>query len=148
MKGFPWAWALLLMVLSPLAAAGQQRPEATAPFRSVRCTQERGTMAEWVNGRPVTDPASDTSSYVFDGINAESGDARFIGNVGAADVFYVVAGRSLIFSEVTPAGNYIATTVFLVPLPDGSYPFVHSRHMSILGDPFVSQYYGRCRALG
>ena len=84
---------------------------------------------------------------VFDNIDLETGRGRWLGNVGATDV-YVISGSGLVtLLEHTPFGSVTVASVFQEGGQRQRLASVHSRHVAMMGKPVVSQNYGWCRPL-
>lgn len=118
------------------------------PVRSLRCIFSDGYTAAWNASGDVTLQANAWSGspepVFFDNINAPSGTARFIGNVGATDVLVIPSVRNVVFLERTPAGNLVMTTVYGGPRDGNWFPAVMSRHLTLIDSPIASSYHGRC----
>ena len=90
---------------------------------------------------PVT---SKNLSFTIDQVAAQT--ARLRGAKGAKTLKVVRAIDARHFIEVTVAGFLNITTIYETSDGDeATMPAVHSRHLGIVGQPFVSQYRGLCR---
>ena len=86
------------------------------------------------------------AGIVFDSIDTQAGTARIIGNASAGDISVVVTPVGLTFIEKTGFGGLNFTTVFkhFVEPENVARAAVTSRHITLLGSPFPSQYHGTC----
>ena len=148
-------FALLLFALQPVFIQGQSPTPTPASvdaslFRaqSIRCEWGQGTIARWNEGRPSLEKASfgKDAGIVFDSIDTQAGTARIIGNAGAGDISVVVTPVGLTFIEKTGVGGLNFTTVFKhFGEPENvARVAVTSRHITLGGSPFPSQYHGTC----
>ena len=146
---------LLLLTLQPVFIQGQTTSpgaaatsDADALFQaqSIKCEWGQGTTARWNEGRPSLKQASWDAGIVFDSIDTQAGTARIIGNVGAGDISVMVTPVGLTFIEQTGVGGLNFTTVFkhFVEPENVARVSVTSRHITIFGSPFPSQYHGTC----
>ena len=146
---------LLLLTLQPVFIQGQTTSpgaaatsDADALFQaqSIKCEWGQGTTARWNEGRPSLKQASWDAGIVFDSIDTQAGTARIIGNIGAGDISVVVTPVGLTFIEKTGVGGLNFTTVFkhFVEPENVARVAVTSRHITIFGSPFPSQYHGTC----
>lgn len=83
--------------------------------------------------------------FTFGSLDPQQGKAQLIGNVGASGVRFWKGTWTWNFVEVTDVGNINTTTVYEA-LDGKDYPAVHSRHPSLAGLAFPSQYRGVCSA--
>lgn len=125
---------------------------------SLRCFSGKGYSVTWDGGTPKFKAArfpGEDDHIQFDAIDRKRGRARLIGNAGASEVRVVATDPGLHLLEFTPSGNLNVTTVFSASpkqLPPGSFVFVASRHLDLIGDPegppgiIASQYHGICKA--
>ena len=121
-------------------------------LKTIRCTLDQpGISTSWQGklksekGKFSSNPAD--AVITFDQIDLEQNTAQLIGNAGSVPVHVINTPEMLSFLEITPSGNQILTSVFILsPLESGKYPVVTSRHINVLG-PIVSQYYGSCTDL-
>ena len=118
--------------------------------RSLLCTQESGTHANWMRGSLNTGiDDSPELDLVFDAIDLTTGRARLIGNNSAVDVLVFSEQGVLHFTEVNDRGSFVLSSVFLgKATSDGRIPFVTSRHVILLGEPSIGQYLGSCEVFG
>lgn len=89
------------------------------------------------------------SEIVIDAVNHGTvfGDARLVGNMGAADVMSVLGRQMVSFIEVTPSGGVNTITVYASRDNEQRFVAVYSRHVEILGTPTPSQRSGSCKVL-
>jgi len=136
------AIALTLCLVLPLpAVAGDVDLQAKA----FSCNFESGLFTSFENGAPESEPSGELS-FVFASVDLEKGSAQMVGNNGAADVFLLAGSRTLHFLEQTPTGNLNVTTIYQDRSDNGHLIAVHSRHVGVEGDPWMSQYWGTCEA--
>ncbi len=142
-----------LLIVIPLVTTFLLCPSITAAQevpRSLRCTQESGTHGNWLRGSLETGiDDSPELSFVFDAIDLTTGRARLIGNAWAVDVLVISGPGVLHFTEINDQGSFVLSSVFLgKATSDGRIPFVTSRHVILLGEPSISQYFGWCEVFG
>ena len=152
-------FALLLFALQPVFIQGQSPTPTPASVdaslfqaQSIKCEWGQGTTARWNEGRPSLEQASvgkdagTVFEMVFDSIDTQAGTARIIGNAGAGDISVVVTPVGLTFIEQTGVGGLNFTTVFthFVEPENVARVAVTSRHITLSGSPFPSQYHGTC----
>ena len=122
-------------------------------LRQVRqCRQTSdGLVAKFISGKVSTEMDSSFSrnGVIFDSIDIAKGTGRVIGEF-AGDIRVIKGDGSIHLFGKTESGNMTITTIFLIfdsQLNIKKYPFVHSRHMNLMGMPMPSQYYGYCTRL-
>ena len=139
---------LLLAALTLLpAVAFAQAADLLFSARTLTCEWGQGTTAEWTDGGPPSlSQGSFGAGAIFDAIDTEAGTARIIGNSGSGDISVVVTPVGLTFIEKTGVGGLNFTTVFthFVEPENVARVAVTSRHITLLGSPFPSQYHGTC----
>ncbi|MCC7131794.1 MAG: hypothetical protein IT352_04070 [Gemmatimonadales bacterium] len=143
--------------LTRATSAQATRGDPFGGIRALRCEFRAVATYDWQSEEPQPAVTTEPMDFVIDGIDAQAGSARMIGNAGATDLVLVRGVDVLSFIERTPAGNLMVTSIFFVPqavrkragreLPEGSFEAVHSRHFSLI-TPFPSQRYGHCRRGG
>ena len=142
---------LLLAALALLpAVAFAQDVDLLFSARTLTCEWGQGTTANWNDGgQPTLKQVSFGAGTIFDAIDTEAGAARIIGNAGSGDVSVVVTPVGLTFIEQTGAGGLNVTTVFnhFVEPENTARIAVTSRHITLVGSPFPSQYHGSCEIL-
>ena len=123
-----------------------------ASIASAFALEPKAFVCQFTQGISATYEASwaprtlnEKMDLTFAGLDPQQGRAQMIGNAGASDVRFWMGAWTWNFVEITDVGNVMTTTVF--DSKDGkSYPAVHSRHTSVAGEPFPSQYRGICSA--
>ena len=89
------------------------------------------------------DVAIDAVSFASGG---NFGEARLIGNNGAANLLAVRGFRGVSFIEITPSGSVNLLTVYSLQRSGGGFEAVYSRHVGVgLGTPIARQDEGPCR---
>lgn len=125
---------------------------ASSQVMSFKCHTSSGIVAKFKSEKVAMETNSGLGApneIIFDQIDIAAGTGRMIGEF-ATDVTVINGNRSIHLVEKTKSGNMAITTIFLIldsKLNLEKYPFVHSRHMSIMGMPIPSQYYGYCTRL-
>jgi hypothetical protein len=118
---------------------------------TMKCIYEFSISAKYKEGQWKT-KKGEGFSFVYKNIDTQNRSARLVGNAGSADVDVVATTKAITFVELTPAGNYSLTSIFLpykLQDSDSTFLSVHSRHMNFSSSPFPldpmpSQYYGKC----
>lgn len=161
---FRLRYVLLTVVLVgvPIAGNAQERDDARTRLlraSSIRCQFQEGTKAAWEGGSLNIETAEEKEEVTFDSIDPESGTARLIAEMGAADVRVMRTEVGFTFLDVTDAGNPVITTVFAFEVPgrQSRYIAVDSHHMgwpvsfpwpeSDTAPVFALQYHGTCEML-
>lgn len=138
-------WALTFLVI-PSVTVGQVPPQPSLEgTRSWRCEFPSIASNDWTRDRPTPTLSTQDFSFHIDNVDVAEGTARFVGNVGSADLEVVRGYEALHFFERTPSGNLHVTTIFAASAGADRLKAMHSRHALILGDPLPSQAYGYCR---
>jgi len=109
------------------------------------CKFTQGAAARYDEAEWSVKMLNEKLDLTFAGLNSQQGKAQLIGNAGASDVRFWKGAWTWNFVEVTDVGNVMTTTVFEAS-GGKDYPAVHSRHTSVAGEPFPSQYRGTCSA--
>ena len=86
-------------------------------------------------------PTSETLNFTLTVDSPNTG--KMIGSVGASKVSVLDTAEGTSFLEQTLSGNIAITTVFKSN-EQSKRKAVHSRHMSFLETPLISQYVGNC----
>jgi hypothetical protein len=116
-----------------------------AESKAFVCKFTQGAAARYDEAEWSVKVLNEKMEFTFAGLNPQQGKAQMVGNVGASDVRFWKGAWTWNFVEVTDTGNVMTTTVF--ETSNGKdYPAVHSRHTSVAGEPFPSQYRGICSA--
>ena len=118
---------------------------------TLKCIYDFSISAEYKDGKWKSEK-NKGFSFVFTSINVQNQSARLIGNAGSAEVNVVATTKAITFVELTPAGNYNLTSLFLpykLQGSDSTFLSVHSRHINLSSpyyslDPIPSQFYGKC----
>ncbi|NBT75430.1 MAG: hypothetical protein EBT15_05555 [Betaproteobacteria bacterium] len=123
--------------------------QAKASSLSVRCAFTGGQVTDFDKGKASTKRTNDLGELIFDQIDVTARTARMIGNQGAESIIALRGDDSIHLLERTGSGNLNITTIFSLEEGEklGSFPVVHSRHVSLMTGPLPSQYVGRCRRL-
>lgn len=143
------AYMRMVILISALIAF---RPVGNAAFaqdlkmaKIISCEVGQGFAATWRGTwKPERSSWRKRNTMIFTNIDRHKGRAKLIGNIATVDVYYLVGAESINFIEITPLGSVNLMTVYLAP-SNGSYPFVISRHVDVIGVPLPSQYYGLCK---
>ncbi len=152
---------LFLPVLASPQSTGQITPEQAQTeldkrkldkflkAKSFKCNFENGYFASWENGKLKSKATSDTVSLIFDSVDHKKQTARMSGNQGAVDIFVNTTFGGINLIEITGAGSFITTTIYMPSAKDNiedQFFAVHSRHIAPFLDlPMSSQYYGQCK---
>ena len=118
---------------------------------TMKCIYEFSISAEYKDGQWESEK-NKGFSFVYTNIDIQNRSARLVGNAGSEDVDVVATTKAITFVELTPAGNYNLTSIFLpykLQDSDSTFLSVHSRHINMSSlpyplDPIPSQYYGKC----
>lgn len=134
-------WAVAL-----LSAIGLPEPAAAADaLTGYECTFTDGSTHTYESGAFMPTAPGHLAFRISD-VREDSDKARLtFGSGGASELRIVRAIGALHFIEVAVEGYLNITTVY----EDGegtAHPAVHSRHLAVLGQPVVSQFYGSCAA--
>jgi len=132
------ALAGLAVFLPGGAGAGEGQ---TGPLR---CTFEAGTSIAYAGGSYEPSPAKALAFNIAD-IDLERQEAVLqTGSGGQGHLKIVRAVNANHFLEVVNEGFLNITTVYDIDPQRKAHPAVHSRHLGLLGEPVVAQYYGFC----
>lgn len=139
----------LCLAIAPLTLSAQIFPDGTSlkallVAKSLKCSFPWHTSTEWSKEEPELRTGKQTFEFNIDGIDAQAGKARLIGNAGADDLTVLVGDTALTFLEVVPSGSVQLTAVYGWRDKLGRFKAVHSRHTPING-PAPSQNYGFCQ---
>ena len=143
---------LLLLVVSaifgPMIVFGLAPPRLEAAEglpKALSCTFETGSSVAYAQGgyrisqaQPL---AFDIGAIDLEAQRAELQTAK--GGKGALKVVRAVNANH--FLEVVNEGFLNITTVYDLDPEQRAHPAVHSRHLGLLGEPIIAQYYGLCR---
>lgn len=114
--------------------------------KSLQCSFIKGYSGVWESGG-LDISKGEMPPLIFDSVNLKTSTARLIGNVGGTDVSVTATLKGLTFIEQTTTGNLNFTTVYGDIADDGDFITVHSRHLSIFGQPYSSQFHGTCKII-
>ena len=130
---------LMVLIASGAVVRAAEEPKAFA------CTFTNGVSFSYEKGQFATEKASPLSFGVaaidLAAQTAELKTARGTGHLRVAQ-----AVNATHFLEVVTEGYLHVTTIYEKDEAKGTYPAVHSRHFSVLGQPLVAQYQGFCEA--
>ena len=118
---------------------------------TLKCIYDFSTSADYKDGKWETEK-NKGFSFIFTNVNIQNRSARLVGNAGSANVDVVATTKAITFVELTLAGNYNLTSIFLpykLKDSDSTFLSVHSRHINMSSspyplDPMPSQFYGKC----
>ena len=122
---------------------------ASSQAMSFKCQTSDGLVAEFMSGKVSTEKnfgIGGPNELIYDQIDITKGTGRMISTF-SSDIRVINGDESIHLVEKTKSGNMTITTIFLIldsKLNIKKYPFVHSRHMNMMGMPIPSQYYGYC----
>jgi len=109
------------------------------------CQFETGTTWSYEAGA-FNSEKSEPFGFRIDDISPDKQSATLVSGKGSAKLKVVEALDAWHFIEVTVAGFLNVTTIY-----DGDdqhrLAAVHSRHLSIAGQPLIAQYHGTCSKL-
>lgn len=122
-----------------------QRIEAAEGLpKALSCTFETGTSVAYEQGafrpsqaKPLT---FQIGSIDLEGQRAELQTEK--GGTGDLKIVHAVGANH--FLEVVSEGFLNITTVYDLDPEQKAHPAVHSRHLGLLGEPIIAQYYGLC----
>ena len=138
MYGRP-AVACLVALLACGAAARAEEPKAFV------CTFTSGVAHSYEKGQFVTEKASPlTFGVAAIDHQAQTAELKTRGGTGQLRVVQAVSATH--FLEMVTEGYLNVTTIYDKDEGNGTYPAVHSRHFSVMGQPIVTQYQGFCEA--
>ena len=111
---------------------------------ALTCTFDNGTSVTYGGGAYQAAPAKglafDIGAIDLDGQRAVLATDKG----GKAELRVVRAVNANHFLEVVNEGFLNTTTVYDADPKRNAHPAVHSRHLGLLGEPVVAQYYGFC----
>jgi len=142
---FPFAGACAALAATiALSVPAQHLHAAEGLSKALRCTFEAGTSIAYAGGSYEPSPARQLSFNIAE-IDLESQNAVLeTGSGGHGQLKIVRAVNANHFLEVVNEGFLNITTVYDVDPQRKAHPAVHSRHLGLLGEPVVAQYYGFC----
>lgn len=127
-----------------LGLASQHLQAAEGLPKALSCTFESGTSVVYGDGAYTASPAKPLSFNVSE-IDLEGQRAILETERGGRGELRVVrAVNANHFLEVVNEGFLNLTTIYDADPKRNAHPAVHSRHLGLLGQPIVAQYYGFC----
>jgi len=130
--------AALLGIVTRPTIAGEGLPEA------LTCTFETGTSIAYAGGDYKASSAKPLA-FTISAIDLENQRAELgTEKGGKGELKVVVAVNANHFLEVVNEGFINITTVYDLDPQRKAHPAVHSRHLGLLGEPIIAQYYGFC----
>ncbi len=133
------ALAAAALLVSPAA------PRAEGLPGGLSCKFEKGTSIAYSAGAYDATQAQPLTFAIAD-INLDGQLAVLETGSGKAALRIVRAVNANHFLEVVNEGFLNLTTVYDLDKDRKAFPAVHSRHVGLLGEPIVAQYYGFCTA--
>jgi len=134
------------VILANQAFAIDDAFERLMSTKSLKCTFEKGTSANWKGETVKVEEDDGPGTLHFDSIDLQAKTARLIANAGAGDVTILWGASGLTFIERTGFGNLAFTTIFPIYKQDTiEFIAVTSRHMNLIKHPVPSQYHGTCK---
>ena len=151
MKPIMIRYFFLSTTIAFIALSGSAWANPSPLPETMKCIYEFSISAEYKDGQWETEK-NKGFSFVFTNINIQNRSARLVGNAGSANVDVVATTKAITFVELTLAGNYNLTSIFLpykLKDSDSTFLSVHSRHINMSSspyplDPMPSQFYGKC----
>ncbi len=134
----------VLAVIALLVPRWQELHAAEGLPRALSCTFESGSSISYAGGIYEGSPAK---PLTFDIGDVDLDGQRAVlqtGNGGKGELRVVRAVNANHFLEVVNEGFLNITTVYDVDPQRKAHPAVHSRHLGLLGEPVIAQYYGFC----
>lgn len=127
-----------------LGLAPQRLEAAEGLPKALSCTFESGTSVVYGDGAYATSPAKPLAFDISE-IDLEGQRAMLeTGRGGKGELRVVRAVNANHFLEVVTEGFLNLTTIYDADPARNAHPAVHSRHLGLLGQPIVAQYYGFC----
>ena len=127
-----------------LAVAPERLAAAEGLPKALSCSFESGTSIVYGDGAYTASPATPLSFDISD-IDLEGQRAMLeTGRGGKGELRVVRAVNANHFLEVVNEGFLNLTTIYDADPERNAHPAVHSRHLGLLGQPIVAQYYGFC----
>lgn len=112
--------------------------------KSLSCTFESGNSIAYAGGSYQPSPAKPLAFGIGE-IDLEAQKAVLQTDKGGKGELKIVrAVNASHFLEVVNEGFLNMTTVYDIDPQRNAHPAVHSRHLGLLGEPVVAQYYGFC----
>lgn len=113
--------------------------------KALSCKFETGTSIAYADGAYKPTQAQPLT-FDIGGIDLDGQLAVLETGGGKGALRIVRAVNANHFLEVVNEGFLNLTTVYDADQDRKAYPAVHSRHVGLLGEPVVAQYYGFCTA--
>jgi len=133
------ALATAALVVSPAVPRAEGLPKALS------CKFEKGTSIAYAEGAYEPTAAQPLAIDIGD-INLDEQLAVLETGKGQGALRIVRAVNANHFLEVVNEGFLNLTTIYDEDQKRKAFPAVHSRHVGLLGEPVVAQYYGFCTA--
>ncbi len=144
---FAAASGLAIAAAVSLAAAGALSGIEAAEGlpAALSCSFETGTSIAYDGGAYQPSPAKPLA-FDIGAIDLEAQRAELQTGTGGTGALRIVrAVNANHFLEVVNEGFLNLTTVYDLDPERRAHPAVHSRHLGLLGEPIIAQYYGYCR---
>ncbi len=127
---------------------GRRRSSQPSPAKdlpkALTCTFETGTSIAYAGGDYKASEAKPLA-FTISAIDLENQRAELgTEKGGKGELKVVVAVNANHFLEVVNEGFINITTVYDLDPQRKAHPAVHSRHLGLLGEPIIAQYYGFC----
>lgn len=133
-----------MLSAAALTLSAQELRAAEGPPTALRCTFKTGTSVAYAEGAYKANEAKpltfDIGSIDLEGQRAELQTEKG----GKGELRVVRAVNANHFLEVVNEGFLNITTVYDLDSQRKAHPAVHSRHLGLLGEPIIAQYYGFC----
>ena len=133
---------IAFLLVSVAVSAGR-----SAEPKSFACKFVNGVTQVYEKGRFTPESAAPLA-FGIAAIDAAKQTADLKTERGTGSLRLVQAVNATHFLEVAIEGALYITTVFDKDDDKGTYPAVHSRHFSLLGQPIVTHYQGFCEETG
>lgn len=138
-----FAGLALMLAMFP-GLAGERAVAAEGLPKALDCTFEAGTSVAYAGG-DYKASAANRLTFRIDAIDLEGQRAELQTEKGGKGELRVVrAVNANHFLEVVNEGFLNITTVYDLDPQRKAHPAVHSRHLGLLGEPIIAQYYGFC----
>ena len=126
----------LLAAAIPASAEGMPK--------ALSCSFDKGSSVAYAHGAYDATPAQPLT-FDIGAIDLEAQQAELQIGKGKGVLRIVRAVNANHFLEVVTEGFLNLTTVYDLDPERKAHPAVHSRHLGLLGEPVIAQYYGFCR---
>jgi hypothetical protein len=147
----PIIMMLYFLLSTSVALSGGAWANPSPLPETLKCIYDFSISAQYKDGKWESEK-NKGFNFVLTNINIQNRSASIIGNAGSAGIDVVATTKAITFVELTPAGNYNLTSIFLpykLQDSDSTFLSVHSRHINLSApsyplDPLPSQFYGKC----